>query len=116
MRRTLFQGATRRGLLASAEPATWVDFMGTTWRTLQILGRIKYRYPSALALRDFVLSRDGQLCVSCGAADTNDNALLLDHIVSRRNGGSHHPDNLQALCARCNASKSATVDAAGVRA
>jgi len=30
----------------------------------------------------------------------------VDHILAVRLGGTSHPDNLQALCERCNARKS----------
>jgi 5-methylcytosine-specific restriction endonuclease McrA len=44
-------------------------------------------------------------------------ATNADHIVSRRNGGSHHPDSLRVLCDSCNAAKTGLVDArsGGVR-
>lgn len=60
-------------------------------------------------LREFVIRRDGGRCRSCGATDD----LIADHIVSRRNGGSHHPDNMQCLCQSCNSRKSAVVDSKG---
>lgn len=39
-------------------------------------------------------------CVYCGAP-----ARERDHIISRRSGGSDHPDNLAPCCRSCNASK-----------
>ncbi|WP_196015297.1 HNH endonuclease [Klebsiella variicola] len=65
--------------------------------------------PCHRALRDFVLWRDGYKCRHCGSEDRI--KLVADHIMSRRNGGSHHPDNMQCLCDSCNARKSSLVDA-----
>lgn len=86
----------------------WTDDLGRTWKTPTIRGRLKTRIPSHRALIQFVLRRDGK-CMHCGA--TAD--LVADHIVSRRNGGAHHPDNLQALCQRCNSIKANTIDRLG---
>jgi 5-methylcytosine-specific restriction endonuclease McrA len=94
------------GLLAKNEPPSWPDTTGRVWKTLTILRRIKYRYPAALALREHVFARDGHRCRRCGAVAE----LLLDHVISRRNGGSHHPGNLQTLCLSCNARKVSTED------
>lgn len=83
-----------------------MDQTGKRWRTMNIIGRIKYRSLGAHALRAFVLSRDGYLCQWCGGT----HRLVCDHIISRRNGGSHHPGNLQALCESCNARKVSLID------
>jgi len=48
------------------------------------------------ALRQRVLDRDGHQCVSCG-----ERATIVDHIVSRRNGGADAMHNLRSLCRRC---------------
>lgn len=85
----------------------WTDFDGKTWQVPQILGRLKPgKCPGHAALRAFVIRRDGGKCKHCGA--TKD--LIADHILSRRNGGSHHPSNLQCLCQSCNARKVGLVD------
>jgi 5-methylcytosine-specific restriction endonuclease McrA len=84
----------------------WKDHNGVEWIEPQIIGRLKMRIPAHAALRAFVLHRDGGACVRCGASED----LVADHILSRRNGGRHHPDNMQCLCASCNARKSATED------
>jgi 5-methylcytosine-specific restriction endonuclease McrA len=42
--------------------------------------------------------------------------LVIDHVLSLRNGGTNHPDNLQTLCDCCNAAKSGLVDSKFVRA
>ena len=55
-------------------------------------------------LRYEVLKRARFRCELCGiSADVR--ALEVDHIVPRNRGGTDDPDNLQALCYRCNAMK-----------
>lgn len=86
---------------------TWTDTDGVVRKVPQIIGRLKPgKCPGHAALRAFVISRDGSLCVRCGSAER----LVADHIISRRNGGSHHPDNLQCLCDSCNARKAGKED------
>ncbi|WP_429951418.1 HNH endonuclease [Comamonas sediminis] len=88
---------------ADGIPEYWTDHNGRAWLVPQILGRLKPgKCPGHLALREFVIARDGHKCVRCNSTDN----LVADHIISRRNGGSHHPDNLQCLCQSCNARKS----------
>ncbi|MGE5522596.1 MAG: HNH endonuclease [Rhodospirillaceae bacterium] len=87
---------------------TWTDHHGRTWRVPQIRGRLKCgKIPCHRALREFVFHRDGYQRKHCGSTEK----LVPDHIVSRRNGGAHHPDNLQTLCDSCNARKAGAVDA-----
>ncbi len=82
--------------------AVWVDAAGQVRRVPQILGRLKPGKCSGhAALRAFVIARDGARCRHCGTTED----LIADHVVARSRGGSHHPDNLQALCQRCNARK-----------
>ena len=53
---------------------------------------------------DEVLKRARFRCELCGvSADIR--ALEVDHIVPRNRGGTDDPDNLQALCYSCNATK-----------
>lgn len=116
---------TRPGLLAADAPRHWIDNDGKRWRTMNIIGRIKYRIPGAYALRRFVYARDGFACVRCGAkaimkpgwdgseclgVEGQEFGMVLDHIISRRNGGAHHPDNLQTMCDSCNARKACRED------
>src|ERR687898_613638 len=55
-------------------------------------------------LRYEVLKRARFRCELCGvSADVR--ALEVDHVVPRSRGGTDDPDNLQALCYRCNATK-----------
>jgi hypothetical protein len=89
----------------------WVDTDGTVRRTPQIKGRLKYgKLPGHLAVREYVLNRDNRTCRACGATEADGALLVADHIVSRRNGGTHHPDNMQCLCDPCNSRKVSTVD------
>ncbi len=85
----------------------WTDHNGRVWKVPQILGRLKHgKCPGHAALRAFVIHRDGGKCKRCGSqAD-----LVADHILSRANGGTHHPDNLQCLCQRCNSLKATKED------
>ena len=114
---------SKAGLRAMCEPGHWTDWAGQRWRTLRCIGRIKYRTLGAHALRRYVHQRDLFACQHCStkaivptdwdgssalACDNGAWCLVLDHIISRRNGGSHHPDNLQTLCDSCNARKVAT--------
>ena len=52
--------------------------------------------------KERVFARDGRICRYCG----NDENLQVDHIISRKNGGTHDLDNLQVLCRDCNLRKS----------
>ncbi len=99
----------------------WTDGEGKTWPVPQIRGRLKCgKIPLHRRLRNLVIERDGRRCKKCGVEGvppdeyTHGKVMLIaDHIVSRRNGGTHHPDNLQALCEPCNARKASQVDALG---
>lgn len=88
-------------------PRFWTDQTGRQWKVPMIQGRLKMRIPCHRALRDFVIRRDGGKCSDCGATEN----LIADHILSRRNGGTHHPDNLRCLCQSCNSRKASVVDA-----
>ena len=50
-----------------------------------------------MEIRNIVLERDHNKCQICNSR----NNLHIHHIVKRRNGGSHDPDNLITLCASC---------------
>jgi 5-methylcytosine-specific restriction enzyme A len=56
-----------------------------------------YHSDDWVRLRQVALERDGHRCVvqGCGAR-----ATVVDHIVSRRAGGSDSLDNLRSLCRR----------------
>jgi 5-methylcytosine-specific restriction endonuclease McrA len=50
-----------------------------------------------VAVRRYVLARDGYTCHYCGVPATD-----LDHIMPWGQGGSHDPHNLVTCCTRCN--------------
>jgi 5-methylcytosine-specific restriction protein A len=45
------------------------------------------------------------LCVHCLQRGDTTPATQVDHILRLKWGGTHHPSNLQALCASCHARK-----------
>jgi 5-methylcytosine-specific restriction endonuclease McrA len=61
--------------------------------------------------RAAVLERAGYQCERCGAYDVR---LIADHIIEVRDGGTHDPDNGQALCDSCHRKK--TIKARALRA
>lgn len=104
----------------------WVDHLGRVWPLPSPTQRLQFRVRAHAALRAFVYHRDGYRCQRCGVvAEVPDGydgrfsiyrpvTFVLDHVVSLRNGGTTHPDNLQTLCDPCNAGKAGRVDAKGV--
>ena len=90
----------------AGSPRLWTDDCGRLWIEPQIKGRLKSRIPAHRALREYVIRRDGGKCQACGSTER----LVADHIVSRRNGGRHHPSNMQCLCDSCNARKAVLTD------
>lgn len=52
-------------------------------------------------LAPIVFGRDNHACVYCGANE----ALTIDHIVPRLQGGAHDPSNLTTACRPCNSAK-----------
>lgn len=95
---------------------TWMDVRGGLHRTPQIAGRLKCgKVPLHARLRSHVIERDGRRCSWCGVAESAaPGGLVADHRLSRRNGGTHHPDNLVAMCQRCNSRKVGLYDAKGL--
>jgi hypothetical protein len=82
--------------------AAWSDHKGRVWLVPTTRGPLSFtRNKTHAVLRDYVFDRDGHQCRACGS----DRYLQIDHIISRFNGGSHHPNNLQTLCATCNSRK-----------
>lgn len=110
-------------------PSTWQDEHGRWWSTPTAPARLKWRHPLHFRLRAFVFRRDGFRCQECGRGPSRPpltrytgrrcvvityaplRVLLVDHIVSLKNGGSNHPINLRACCDRCNTQKVGLVDA-----
>ncbi len=54
-----------------------------------------YLTPQWKRLRAAALKRDGGMCVAPGCRRK---AVVVDHIISRRNGGRDILDNLRSLC------------------
>lgn len=54
-----------------------------------------YRTTQWATLRQRVLRRDGYVCVVPGCRAP---AKVVDHIISRTQGGTDTPDNLRSLC------------------
>jgi len=50
--------------------------------------------------RRAILIRDQFTCQYCGQRATQ-----VDHVISRNDGGTDHPSNLRAACAKCNRAK-----------
>lgn len=92
---------------AKVAPQFWTDHKGQQWIEPQILGRLKMRIPAHRALREFVIARANGKCEQCSATED----LVADHATSRRNGGRHHPSNMQCLCQSCNSRKAGKIDA-----
>jgi 5-methylcytosine-specific restriction endonuclease McrA len=65
---------------------------------LDKLNSRKYR-----AHKERVFARDGRTCRYCGS---DEEPLHIDHIISRKRGGTHDLENLQVLCKSCNLRKS----------
>lgn len=55
-------------------------------------------------LREVVLN-DEPLCRRCASRMRVSGAVLVDHIVPLRDGGTHDRSNLQSLCLDCHAAK-----------
>lgn len=87
----------------------WFDFEGNRHRVLSPR-KLNYEQPGPKKLRDFVYKRDGHRCKIC----SNTDSLVIDHIVSIKNSGTNHPDNLRCLCETCNARKTGLFDARNV--
>lgn len=108
---------------------SWTDTDGTVRRVPSSAQRMQFnKFGTHAAVRSFVFRRDSFTCQACGkqavgvatysgrlAAYCSDGmVLVVDHVISLANGGTNHPDNLQALCDHCNAKKGATVDKQGL--
>lgn len=91
-----------------AQRKLWADQYGRIWDLPESKKRLNCSYPGHRALREFVIWRD-KVCQWCGT----ESDLIADHKRSMRNGGSHTPGNLQALCQRCNSRKVTLVDVKG---
>lgn len=108
----------------------WLDRHGVRRRVPAATGKLNFKYPLHAALRAHVFYRDNFICQSCGLVaagesdyDGRDTVfsltrdaggwpiyMVVDHILTLRAGGNHHPSNLQALCDPCNKIKGGTID------
>ena len=54
-------------------------------------------------IRQIIISRDNHRCRRCHASVEGRASWLVEvhHIIPRVEGGSHHPANLETLCAEC---------------
>jgi hypothetical protein len=112
----------RVGLLRVDAPLFWIDESGLSWRVPAAQKRQKWNGPIHYRLRAFVFRRDKFTCQGCGLrppdipatynghaalwiTEEPRNLLVVDHIIAVKNFGSCHPDNLQAMCERCNGKK-----------
>jgi 5-methylcytosine-specific restriction enzyme A len=107
----------------------WSDSDQTVYPVPSRKRRLSFpRKPLDTALRGFIFRRDCFTCQSCGLTAMtpvvpydgresprlpSGQLLVIDHIVSIRRGGTHHPQNLQTLCQPCNTRKSLIIEGAG---
>lgn len=90
-----------------ARSKTWTDSNGNIRRVPSPSRRPRYsQFDDCAELREYVFDRDGGQCRFCGDRQ----GLVVDHIVSLRNGGTNHPQNLQTLCRDCNVRKGSLID------
>lgn len=66
-------------------------------------------YHVSKATRAAVIARDGSLCFYC-LIDLEERDVTMDHIVSKKRGGTGVASNLRVACGPCNSSKSANHD------
>lgn len=88
---------------------TWVDSSGEEHRVLAGI-RLNYSQSGPMRLRNYVFMRDSYKCSVC----ESDSNLVIDHIISMKNSGTNHPDNLRVLCNPCNSRKSGLFDARNI--
>jgi 5-methylcytosine-specific restriction endonuclease McrA/predicted kinase len=58
-------------------------------------------------IRKLAMLRDGAICKVCLAEGRVTQATEIDHIIPKSQGGTDEEDNLQAICKRCHAHKTA---------
>lgn len=94
---------------AVASAKQWARTTDLHWEHIQLLTGLSRtrcrqvvmdaRYPApSKAMRRKILERDGHQCVQCGSVKN----VEVAHIIARYHGGPNTPENLRALCHRCN--------------
>lgn len=58
-------------------------------------------------LREIILRRDDRLCQPCLKAGRVSPGTEVDHVQPKSQGGTDHPFNLRAICAKCHREKTA---------
>ena len=87
-------------------PVLWREQRGYSTPSARLINAYRSQRPAIPAvLRQRVYERDGNQCLSCGAADD----LSLDHIYPYSLGGPDTFANLQTLCRPCNSRKGVRV-------
>ena len=56
------------------------------------------------SIRYDILAKSKGVCVACGVSSLKE-SIHIDHIIPINAGGKDHPDNMQALCYKCNTQK-----------
>jgi len=56
-------------------------------------------------IRPIILRRDNYLCQTCDRAGRTTAANIVDHIISKKNGGTDEHSNLEVICKPCHAVK-----------
>lgn len=102
----------------------WKDLDGIRHKSIQSTNALDFKRPLHKKVRNFVFRRANFTCQLCGVSpekipenydgsgifyvrDLNGNLvyMVVEHILSRRCGGTNHPDNLQCACETCNRKK-----------
>jgi 5-methylcytosine-specific restriction protein A len=85
------------------------DHKGTGWKSYNA-GKSRHvrGYGSRWdAIRPRILARDKYLCQECLRRGIATSASCVDHVKAKAHGGTDHDSNLESLCWRCHASKTA---------
>lgn len=78
---------------------------------IRLFSYVHFPYKKVNLSRHNIFKRDSHSCVYCGSKD----ALTIDHVVPRSNGGRDAWENLVTACQKCNSRKgSMTPEEAGL--
>lgn len=70
-------------------------------------GSSEYRHNAALIMAQTIRMLQAGVQLQCGICGRNlapNVSLSVDHVIRLRDGGSHEPQNLRVVHARCNSS------------